>query len=82
MEPSAMVAFDRAILATGIPKILKLDFALEAEDWTLTMRGCGMLVINPPWKFDRDAAALLTWLWQALSTKATGGTSVSWLAPE
>jgi 23S rRNA (adenine2030-N6)-methyltransferase len=82
MEPAAMVAFDRAILATGIQKILKLDFALEAEDWTLTMRGCGMLVINPPWKFDRDAAAMLDWLWRALSVKGTGGARVSWLVPE
>ncbi len=82
MEPSAIVAFDRAIIATGIAKILKLDFALEAEDWTLTMRGCGMLVINPPWKFDRDAAAMLDWLWPALSVKGAGGTSVSWLVPE
>ena len=82
MEHSAMVAFDRAIIATSIPKILKLDFALEAEDWTLTMRGCGMLVVNPPWKFDRDGAAMLEWLWRALSSKGTGGVSVSWLAPE
>ncbi len=82
MEQSAMVAFDRAIIGAGIPKILKLDFALEAEDWTLTMRGCGMLVVNPPWKFDHDAAAMLEWLWRALSVKGSGGASVSWLVPE
>lgn len=82
MEPSAMIAFDRAIIATGISKILKLDFALEAEDWTLTMRGCGMLVVNPPWKFDQDAAAMLDWLWPALSSKGSGGSRVSWLVPE
>lgn len=82
MEPSAMVAFDRAVIATGISKILKLDFALEAEDRALTLRGCGMLVINPPWKFDRDAAAMLDWLWPVLSVKGLGGASVSWLVPE
>ncbi len=82
MEENAMVAFERAIIAAGIPKILKLDFALEAKDWTLTMRGCGMLVVNPPWKFDHDASEMLKWLWRALSVKGSGGASVAWLTTE
>ena len=82
MEPSAMLAFDRAVLLTGIRKILKLDFALEDQDWTLTMRGCGMLVVNPPWQFEVEAAAMLDWLWPVLSLKKTGGVKVSWLALE
>ena len=82
MEPGAMAAFDRAIVATGIRKILKLDFALENDDWTLTMRGCGMLVVNPPWHFEDDARAMLEWLWSVLSVKQTGAASVSWLARE
>ena len=77
-----MAAFDRAITLTGIRKILKLDFALEDDDWTLTMRGCGMLVINPPWQFECDASAMLEWLWPVLSLKKTGGINVSWLVPE
>ena len=82
MEPGAMAAFDRAIVATGIRKILKLDFTLEDDDWTLTMRGCGMLVVNPPWHFEDDARAMLEWLWGVLAVKQTGATSVSWLARE
>ena len=82
MEPNAIVAFERAIIATGIRKILKLEFAIEAEDWTLTMRGCGMLVVNPPWQFEDDAQALLAWLWPVLSTKGEGASSVNWLVRE
>jgi 23S rRNA (adenine2030-N6)-methyltransferase len=82
MEPSAMATFDRAIIATKIRKILKLDFALENPDWIATMRGCGMLIVNPPWQFEDDAATMLEWLWPVLSVKKTGGTNVSWLVPE
>ncbi len=82
MEPDAMLAFDRAIFATDIRKILKLDFAMENDDWTLTMRGCGMLVVNPPWHFEDDAKSMLEWLWPVLSVKKAGGVDVSWLVPE
>ncbi len=82
MEPSAMASFDRAIIATGIRKILKVDFALENEDWSLTMRGCGMLIVNPPWQFEEEAKAMLEWLWPVLSVKKAGGIDVSWLVPE
>jgi 23S rRNA (adenine2030-N6)-methyltransferase len=44
--------------------------------------GCGMLVINPPWKFDAEARALLDWLLHALSTDGAGRAAVDWLAPE
>ncbi len=82
MEPGAMAAFDRAIISTGIRKILKLDFALENEDWSLTMRGCGMLIVNPPWQFEGEAKAMLAWLWPVLSVKKTGGVTITWLVPE
>ena len=82
METTAMIAFEREIIATGIRKILKLEFAIEADDWTLTMRGCGMLVINPPWRFDKEAGALLDWLWPVLSSKGKGSASVNWLVRE
>ena len=82
MEPNAMTAFDQAMKQTNIRKILKLDFALEDEDWALTMRGCGMFIVNPPWQFEDDAQAMLDWLWPVLSVKKTGGVTISWLVPE
>ncbi len=82
MEPNAIIAFEREIIATGIRKILKLEFAIEAEDWTLTLRGCGMLIVNPPWQFEDNAKALLGGLWPVLSAKGEGGSSVNWLVRE
>ena len=44
--------------------------------------GCGMLVVNPPWKFEAEARPLLEWLWRALTPEGAGGVKVDWLAPE
>jgi 23S rRNA (adenine2030-N6)-methyltransferase len=82
IERSALLAFERKVIATGMRKILKLELALNPDDWTLTARGSGMLVVNPPWGFDAEAKPLLDWLWRALSLQNEGRASVEWLVPE
>ncbi len=82
MEPGAMRSFSRDVERTGIRKILRLEFTIEPEDWTATIPGCGMLVVNPPWRFEDEARPLLRWLWGALSVEGAGGASVNWLVPE
>jgi 23S rRNA (adenine2030-N6)-methyltransferase len=46
------------------------------------MRGCGLLVVNPPWQFDREARALAEWLASALAQAPGGGAELRWIAPE
>jgi len=82
MEPAALRGFEREVVATGLRKILQLELAVAPESWTATMRGCGMLVVNPPWKLDASARPLLGWLARALAQAEGGGSSVRWLVPE
>ena len=82
MEPHALHAFDRALVASGVRKVLKLELAVLPAGWAESLRGCGMLVVNPPFRFDDEARRLLDWLWQVLAEAGTGGRSVSWLVPE
>ena len=82
MEPHAMHAFDRAVVASGIRKVLKLELSVLPEGWADGLRGCGMLVINPPFGFDAEARSLLDWLWQVLAEASTGGRRVLRLVPE
>ncbi len=82
MEPGDMRNFERNLEKTGIRRILKLELTVQPEDWTLTVPGCGMMVINPPWQFGDEARPLLEWLWQALSVEGAGGVKVDWLVPE
>lgn len=73
--------FARSVKKTGIRKILQLEMSIAPEGSPF-IPGCGLLVINPPWKFEDEAGALLDWLWRALATGAAGGVKIGWLAPE
>ncbi|HSD41490.1 MAG TPA: 23S rRNA (adenine(2030)-N(6))-methyltransferase RlmJ [Burkholderiales bacterium] len=81
-QPTAMRAFERGVVASGIRKILQLELAVQPEGWTPGMRGCGMLVVNPPFGFDEEARTIVEWLWRALALDGHGGQRVRWLVPE
>jgi 23S rRNA (adenine2030-N6)-methyltransferase len=82
MAPGAMRNFERDIKNLGIRKILKLELLVQERSLNATIPGCGMLLINPPFRFEDEARPLLRWLWSALSVKETGGASVNWLVHE
>ena len=82
LEPAVMQAFERRVAATGIRKILQLEISVRPREWMLTMRGCGLLVVNPPFGFEAAAHAILAWLWPVLSQEKEGGQQVKWLVAE
>jgi 23S rRNA (adenine2030-N6)-methyltransferase len=82
METAAVRAFERGMAATGIRKILRLEFSVLPEKWTASLRGCGLLVVNPPFGFDREAREILRWLQPVLAVEGKGSWSVEWLVPE
>ena len=82
MEPAAMRGFTRDVENTGIRKVLRLELLVRDPVPGPVMPGCGMLVINPPWKFDAEAKPLLNWLRRALSEEGAGRATVDWLTPE
>jgi len=82
MASTAMRAFERDVVATGIRKVLQLELAVRPEGWALGMHGCGMLVVNPPFGFDDESQTILAWLWPALAVENQGGQRARWLVPE
>jgi len=76
MEPAALRAFERAVRDTGVPRILQLELWVHPADWTADLRGCGMLVVNPPFGFDADAREILPWLVAVLAAPGAGGQRV------
>ena len=82
MEPAAMRGFARDVTNTGIRKVLRLELLVRDPVPGPAMPGCGMLVVNPPWKFDAEAKPLLGWLRRALSAEGAGRATVDWLTPE
>ena len=69
------------LVATGIPKQLRIEHCVDADSAMHGMTGSGMLFINPPWQLVQQAEVLLPWLNQNL-THGQGSWKVEWLVPE
>jgi 23S rRNA (adenine2030-N6)-methyltransferase len=82
MEPAAMHGFERDIAATGIRRILQVEIAVHPEDWIASTRGCGMLIVNPPFGFENTARVIADRLWPVLSRDGEGHHKTVWLVPE
>jgi len=82
MDLPSMRSFERGLVATGIRKILQIEINAFGEDWTLGMRGCGMVIVNPPYEFDAVAQSITGWLQPLLANGAVPPWQVSWLVPE
>jgi 23S rRNA (adenine2030-N6)-methyltransferase len=80
LEPAAMRGFERDVVATGIRRILQLELSVRPDAGAVSLRGCGMLVVNPPYRSDREAGEMVAWLAKVLATE--GGYRVRWLVPE
>lgn len=82
MKPGVMRDFENDARKARIGKMLLLELRVRGWKDKEPIHGCGMLVVNPPWKFDGEARALLDWLAQALSQGSASASRVEWLARE
>jgi 23S rRNA (adenine2030-N6)-methyltransferase len=82
MGSAVVENFARAVVRTGIRKILRLEMLVRSARDRETVPGCGMIIVNPPWKLDAETRPLLDWLAQALSQGSGSGSKVDWLVPE
>jgi len=74
--------FFAAVRALRPPPALFGELAVAGEASSIKMKGCGLLVINPPWQFDLEMTPLLEFLARAFA-QAPGGTArVEWLVRE
>jgi 23S rRNA (adenine2030-N6)-methyltransferase len=46
------------------------------------MKGCGVVVVNPPWKFDDEARLVLSYLGSVLYRCGAAQGSVRWIVPK
>lgn len=81
-DRGAVARLHTAVAVAGIRRVLRI------EHWTRTpgglgpLAGAGLLVVNPPWRLDADAAGALPPLAARLATGDGAGARVDWLVPE
>jgi 23S rRNA (adenine2030-N6)-methyltransferase len=74
--------FFDALLGLKPPPTLFLELTVAGEASALKMKGCGLVVLNPPWQFDREAGPMLGWLAEVLAQEGGAGSRCRWLVPE
>ena len=75
--------FEKKMFKTGIRRQLVCEVCVWPDDTPVGLNGCGLLVINPPWKFSQDADEALQWLFPHLRMTENGGhAAVRWLVGE
>lgn len=77
----AVATFHAEVAALAIPRTMAVELRLEAEALNRLV-GCGVIVVNPPWTFEDEAADILGFLVKVLGRSAAASRRVEWLVPE
>jgi 23S rRNA (adenine2030-N6)-methyltransferase len=75
-------AFARRLRGLAIAKILRAELTVAAPRDQERLHGTGLVVVNPPWKLERELAAMLPALAAVLGRDGSGGVRLDWLAGE
>ncbi|SMQ86035.1 23S rRNA (adenine2030-N6)-methyltransferase [Devosia lucknowensis] len=75
-------AYIKALKATGIPKILRIELTIRPPSEPPRLHGTGMVVVNPPYVLDEEMRAVLPALTDLLSEERRGRWRVDWVAGE
>jgi 23S rRNA (adenine2030-N6)-methyltransferase len=69
-----------ALQASGLRKLLRLELTVRPADSPIGLNGSGLVIANPPWKFDSEISEALAEAHAALSD--AGESTVQWLVGE
>jgi 23S rRNA (adenine2030-N6)-methyltransferase len=81
-EPREVDAYIKALKATGIAKILRIELMVDTPTNPPRLHGTGMVVVNPPYVLEEEMRTLLPVLAELLGLEGRGRWSVDWVAGE
>jgi 23S rRNA (adenine2030-N6)-methyltransferase len=81
MQPDAMNRFGRRVAALDVRRTLQAELSVHPVSWRTSIRGCGLLIVNPPFGFAQEARTIAGWLAEAFAP-GEGTSRVGWLVPE
>ena len=74
-------AFRATLVEEALPPAFWAELQVTADP-QVRMKGCGLLVVNPPWRFANKVQSLLPVLAALLGTERGGGIRTAWLVAE
>jgi 23S rRNA (adenine2030-N6)-methyltransferase len=81
-ERARVDAFFAEVFALKPPPTLAAELTIAGDQSLLKMKGCGFVIINPPWGFAATAEATLAFLAPVLAQAPGAREKVSWLVSE
>jgi 23S rRNA (adenine2030-N6)-methyltransferase len=75
-----ILPFKRWFERRKIPNVLSAELLLHPDNSALRLNGCGMAIVNPPWKFDQQLDGLLTSLREHLAQGRFGQHEIEWIS--
>jgi 23S rRNA (adenine2030-N6)-methyltransferase len=74
--------FFREVQGFDLPPTVAVELTIAGENAGIKMRGCGLLIVNPPWQFEAEVAADLAALSELLALAPGGACHFDWVVPE
>lgn len=81
-DRAAVKSFRERLRDAGIPKIIDLAFEVRQPSREALFDGSGLVVVNPPFVFEKEMRVLLPELQKALAEDPKARSSLEWLAGE
>jgi 23S rRNA (adenine2030-N6)-methyltransferase len=75
-------AFHDDVMASGIRRIMVAELMIRSGDDPERLNGCGLLIVNPPWRLMEQTQALLAFLAPLLAQDGSGRWRADWLVGE
>jgi 23S rRNA (adenine2030-N6)-methyltransferase len=75
-------AFLRELSGIKLPPCWVAELRVVGDDAGQKMKGCALLVLNPPWQLDQHISPALGWLTQTLAQSPAANSALRWLVPE
>jgi 23S rRNA (adenine2030-N6)-methyltransferase len=71
------------LCASAVRKVFRAELRLRAPETPEGINGSGLVVVNPPWKWDEQIRAILPWLNGKLAIPHCASSEIAeWLVPE
>lgn len=77
-----VLPFHRWLSRSGMKNVLVAELLVHPANTPLRLNGCGMAIVNAPWRFDRELAAVLPVLARLLGQGGPGQHRLTHLAGE
>lgn len=81
-ERARVQEFLGSVVALEPPPTLVAELAIAPDHSIRKLKGCGLAIVNPPWKFAAEATPVLEYLAPVLAQEPGGGVRVTWLVEE